>query len=648
MIGKVVSHFTIQEELGEGGMGKVYLALDTELGRKVALKFLLPQFTKDERIKSRFDGEARTMAALNHPNITTVYEFGEYEGSAFIAMEYVEGQSLYELLKKQSLTVPQSLDIAAQLCAGLAEAHKRDIVHRDIKPGNIIIEQNNRLKILDFGLAKLKEVTRKTSTLTTVGTLYYLSPEQIQATNIDQRSDIFSAGIVLYEMICGQLPFKGEHEAAVIYSILNEEPEPLARYKSGLSENLQNIIDKSLRKNPEMRYQHVDDLLSDIKHEQRNTESSSRTSIKKAGDKLSRKLAAIMFTDIVGYSQMMSKDEDLTFKLLEEYDSIVTPIIDQHNGQILKKIGDGLFCEFSSAIEAVECSIEIQKLLHKFNKTAAKNFELMVRIGLHVGDVIKKGNDLFGDGVNVAARIEPLAPAGGIYVSDSIYSAISSHPRFKIINIGQHSLKNINKEHTLHQILTGFEIDSIETKTSKKGPPPKTARGKTSPALSVPVQLLKGKKNALIAVFGLLLIMVLLVLYKYTGVFDSSQPLSEENYSESADHFTKDQLTINPEIDKMINSEKSKSFVSAIVEITDPKALLQHLEQRKNNGKLFYGTTKDFPDLEKKYIIISDEQKIYTILVYFNQKYIDVIEKKIYNNLSDNFRGKRTIWVDLL
>jgi len=648
MVGKVVSHFTIQEELGEGGMGKVYLALDTELGRKVALKFLLPQFTEDERIKSRFDGEARTMAALNHPNITTVYEVGEYEGSAFIAMEYVEGQSLYELLNKQSLTVPQSLDIAAQLCEGLTEAHKRGIIHRDIKPGNIIIEQNNHLKILDFGLAKLKEVTRKTSTLTTVGTLYYLSPEQIQSTEVDQRSDIFSAGIVLYEMISGQLPFKGEHEAAVIYSILNEEPEPLTRYKAGLSENLQRIVSKSLQKNPEMRYQHADDLLSDIKHEQRNTESSSTTTKKKAGDKLTRKLAAIMFTDIVGYSQMMSKDEDLTFKLLQDYDSIVTPIIDQHNGQILKKLGDGLFCEFSSAIEAVECSIEIQESLHKFNKTASKNFELMVRIGLHVGDVIKKGSDLFGDGVNVAARIEPLAPPGGIYASDSIYSAISSHPRFTIKNLGQRSLKNINKEHTLHQIVTGFEIDSTRTKTTPKKTPAKITEGKTAPSLSKPAPFLKEKKSAVIALLGLLLIMVLFVIYKYTGVFDTSQPLSEENYSESADHSMKDQISVDAEILEIFNSEKSKLFVSSIEEIPDPKALLQHLEQSMNNGNLLFGRESDFSDLEKKYIIIFDEKSIYTILLFFNQKYYDIYEKKIYSNLSDNFQGKRTIWIELL
>jgi serine/threonine protein kinase len=588
------------------------------------------------------------MAALNHPNITTVYEVGEYEGSAFIAMEYVEGQSLYELLNKQSLTVRQSLDITAQLCEGLAEAHKRGIVHRDIKPGNIIIEQNNRLKILDFGLAKLKEVTRKTSTLTTVGTLYYLSPEQIQTTTVDQRSDIFSAGIVLYEMISGQLPFKGEHEAAVIYSILNEEPEPLTRYKAGLSENLQRIVSKSLQKNPEMRYQHADDLLSDIKHEQRNTESSSTTTKKKVGDKLTRKLAAIMFTDIVGYSQMMSKDEDVTFKLLQDYDSIVTPIIAQHNGQILKKIGDGLFCEFSSAIEAVECSIEIQKSLHKYNKTASKNFELMVRIGLHVGDVIKKGSDLFGDGVNVAARIEPLAPPGGVYVSDSIYSAISSHPKYTIVNLGQRSLKNINKEHTLHQIITGFEIDSTETKTTTKRTTATKTKGKTTPVSSKSGQLLKGKKNAAIAVLSLFLIMVLFVLYKYTGVFDPSQPLSEEDYSESANQSTKDQITVDSDISELLNSEKSQSFRSAIAKISDTDVLLQYLEQNKDNGNLLYGTQKDFPDLERKYIIITDENKVYTILLYFNQKYYDVYENKLYQNLSDNFQGKFTIWIDLL
>ncbi|MCJ7459822.1 MAG: protein kinase [candidate division Zixibacteria bacterium] len=265
MIGRTISHYKILEKLGEGGMGVVYKAQDIKLDRIVALKFLPKHLLCDQEAKTRFEHEAKAASSLNHPNITTIHEIDEFEGECFIAMEYVEGNSLKELIKEKTFTIEEVLNIATQVAEGLNAAHKKGIVHRDIKSDNIMLTVDGLVKIMDFGLAKLRGVSKLTRTGSTVGTLGYMSPEQVQGIEVDQRSDIFSFGVVLYEMITGQLPFKGEHEAAIIYSILNEAPEPLARCKANIPGELQRTVDKALSKNREERYQHIDDFRADLK-----------------------------------------------------------------------------------------------------------------------------------------------------------------------------------------------------------------------------------------------------------------------------------------------------------------------------------------------------------------------------------------------
>lgn len=270
--GTTVSHYTIIEKIGAGGMGVVYKAVDTRLERPVALKFLPPHLLCDADARTRFEHEARSASALNHPNIATIYEIDEAEGQCFIAMELVEGRSLKEIFKDRVLSQDEILDIAVQIGQGLGAAHRRDVVHRDIKPDNIMVTEDNRTKIMDFGLAKLKGATRVTRTATTVGTLQYMSPEQARGRETDRRSDIFSFGAVLYEMITGRKAFRGDNEAAVINSILNQDPEPLARYKRDVPEGLQRIVDKALAKDREERYQHADDMVADLKRERRISE----------------------------------------------------------------------------------------------------------------------------------------------------------------------------------------------------------------------------------------------------------------------------------------------------------------------------------------------------------------------------------------
>jgi len=273
MINKTISHYRILEKLGEGGMGIVYKAQDTKLDRIVALKFLPKHLLCDQEAKTRFEHEAKTASSLNHPNITTIHEIDEFEGECFISMEYVEGKSVKELIKGKPLSIKEILNISIQIAEGLNTAHKKGIVHRDIKSDNIMLTAEGLVKIMDFGLAKLRGVSKLTRTGSTVGTLAYMSPEQVQGIELDQRSDMFSFGVVLYEMITGQLPFKGEHEAAVIYSILNEAPEPLERYKADLPQGLQGVVNKALEKNREMRYQQIDELQVDFKKLSKGIES---------------------------------------------------------------------------------------------------------------------------------------------------------------------------------------------------------------------------------------------------------------------------------------------------------------------------------------------------------------------------------------
>ncbi|MGB7062921.1 MAG: protein kinase [Candidatus Zixiibacteriota bacterium] len=263
--GTVISHYEIIEKVGEGGMGVVYKAQDTRLGRTVALKFLPPHLLCDAEAKARFEHEAKAASALNHTNITTIHDIDEVEDQCFICMEYIEGKSVKELLKEKTLSVDEVLGIALQIGEGLKAAHKKDIVHRDVKSDNIMLTHEGVGKIMDFGLAKLKGVTKLTKTGTTLGTLQYMSPEQAQGKEVDQRSDIFSFGVVLYEMITGQLPFKGEYEQAILYSILHDTPQPLARFCSDVPDELQQIVDRALEKDVETRYQTASGMLADLK-----------------------------------------------------------------------------------------------------------------------------------------------------------------------------------------------------------------------------------------------------------------------------------------------------------------------------------------------------------------------------------------------
>ena len=268
-------HYQIRSLIGSGGMGEVYLADDTKLGRKVAIKFLNEKYSKDEDLLNRFIQEAKAASALNHPNLITVYEIGEHEGSHYMAAEFIDGQTLRERMKNK-LTFDDALSIAVQTAEALSAAHFAGIVHRDVKPENIMIRGDGYVKVLDFGLAKLTEISDsggedetkklvKTNPGVVMGTVSYMSPEQARGKSTDARSDVFSFGVVLYEMFTGKIPFTGETMTDTLASIISIEPQPVTSLAPHLPRELQRIIQKTLKKKRDQRYQSTRDLLVDIK-----------------------------------------------------------------------------------------------------------------------------------------------------------------------------------------------------------------------------------------------------------------------------------------------------------------------------------------------------------------------------------------------
>ncbi|MBK5294493.1 MAG: PD40 domain-containing protein [Acidobacteriia bacterium] len=265
MIGQTISHYRITGQLGSGGMGVVYKAEDTNLDRIVALKFLAPHLLESEEHKQRFLREAKAAASLDHPNICMIHEVGEADGQVFIAMGYIDGPEVRAKIAERPLKLDEALDIAIQSAEGLRAAHQKGVVHRDIKSSNLMLTSTGVVKIMDFGLAQLTGGTRLTKTDTVLGTPAYMSPELAQRLATDKRTDIWSLGVVLYEMLTGRLPFAGEREPAVIYSIIHERHEPITAIRAGVPLELDRIVGKALAKKPDERYQHLDDMLVDLR-----------------------------------------------------------------------------------------------------------------------------------------------------------------------------------------------------------------------------------------------------------------------------------------------------------------------------------------------------------------------------------------------
>jgi TolB-like protein/serine/threonine protein kinase/Tfp pilus assembly protein PilF len=470
LVGQTIGHYKISEPIGTGGMGEVYLATDVVAGRKAALKLLPVQFTHDPDRLNRFQQEAHAVVALNHPNILTVYEIGEDQSIHYIASELIEGETLRQRLTREPMQLSEALDVTIQVANALAAAHHAGIVHRDIKPENVMLRPDGYVKVLDFGIAKLAEQELPTSLPkdealllvqtnlgSILGTVRYMSPEQARGAQVDKRTDIWSLGVVLYEMVTGHEPFNGETAREVMSSILETEPPPLTSYVKQTPAELQEMISKTLRKDRDERYGNARELLEALKNLRRKLEFKGMPPEVK--QEIELEIAHVLLTDIVGYSKLPVDEQRA---LIERLNKIVRGTDEfkaaDGAGRLIKiPTGDGIALVFYSRPEApLECAVQISRSLKEHP-------QLQLRMGIHSGPVsgvidVNERANVAGSGMNVAQRVMDCGDARHILISKHAAEDLEQYGRWRPY---LHALGKVEVKHGIELSIFNFYTDEV-------------------------------------------------------------------------------------------------------------------------------------------------------------------------------------------
>jgi serine/threonine protein kinase len=459
MIGTQISHYRILQKIGAGGMGEVYLAEDIKLDRKVALKFLPAQFSADEEERKRFIHEAKAASALDHANICSVYEIGETpEGQLFIAMGYYAGKTLKELItvgarRAVPLPINDVIKIVMQIAEGLRKAHDKGIVHRDLKPANVMLTEEGTVKIVDFGLAKLKGMSRLTRSGTTLGTVAYMSPEQALGKEADQRSDIWSLGVILYEMLTGKLPFPGEYEQGIIYAILNENLPTGSLERIGVPPTLTKIIAHCLEKKPDKRYQQADEIISDLQ----TMQQKAKGTIQRKKQKLRLTLliaAAVIFLSALILSYRFLLKKPITIR---EKSIAVLPFVDMSPQKDQDYFCDGMTEELINRLSNVrELKVPARTSAFVFKGKTQNIIEIGKK--LSVQTVLEGSVQKSGDRLRITAQLIKIADGFHLWsakydckledvfaIQDEISQAIVGALKIEL-SVDQHT--QLTKHHT--------------------------------------------------------------------------------------------------------------------------------------------------------------------------------------------------------
>ena len=443
MIGTTIGHYKILVKLGEGGMGVVYKAEDVMLRRLVAIKVLPSRAVATEEAKARFVREAQAAASLSHPHIATVFEFGEADGESFLAMEYIDGKSLDANIKKGPLPIEEAVRIGAEVAEGLAKAHDKGIVHRDIKPENIMFTLEGAAKIMDFGLADIRGHSRITQTSSsTMGTVSYMSPEQARGETLDERTDIWSLGIVLFEALTGQLPFPGQYESAILYMVVHEEPQSIKKLRGEVPTRLVSIVEKCLRKEADERYRNGKELFDELSAFRKALEQGVAQPGAQEGEKLEQKRfeterrpVTVLHATIVPDEHDVGEldPESLSAGLDVCFDGLIS-IIKKYEGMADRILGDRLMAVFGAPVahendaeRAVRSAQEMMTYVERMSAMGIlqRSTSLRLKIGVHSGIVVAgsvgaekgTGYSVVGDTVNIAAGITDITDAGRICLS---------------------------------------------------------------------------------------------------------------------------------------------------------------------------------------------------------------------------------------